>query len=127
MGRHDRWTDFDVALHYAKLGRPQPGAQVTVPESTLQARVRRLALDYGWLYFHDQDSRKNDAGMLDTVLAKPGHPLYLWELKRQEVMKPTEEQHNWLSVLGHVTGVESALYRPSDWSTIVDLLTRPPR
>ena len=94
------------------------------PESSFLGTVRRAALELGYLYFHDHDSRGNTAGLPDTLLAKPGHPLYLWELKKDARSKPTIEQLTWVSVLNRCTRVEAGIYRPADWDVMLAKLTK---
>ncbi len=93
------------------------------PEGVLMGKVRRCALENGFLFYHTFDSRGSDVGYLDCTLAKPGHPLYIWELKDRR-RKPTMEQLEWLAFLPQATGVEAALYRPADWPTMEALLRR---
>jgi len=94
-----------------------------MPEGLLLGRIRRLALDHGWRAFHVYDSRRSEYGYPDLTLARPGSPLYLWELKAAKG-KLTHDQEVWLSILQQVTGVEAACYRPSDWPMIVEKLRR---
>ncbi len=93
------------------------------PEGVLLGKIRRCALENGFLFYHTYDSRGSDVGYLDCTLTKPGHPLFIWELKDRR-RKPTMEQLRWLAFLPQATGVEAALYRPADWPTIEALLRR---
>lgn len=94
------------------------------PEHALQARVRRLALESGWLCYHTHDARRSAPGFPDLVLCRPGGLLFT-ELKTT-TGKLTREQAVWLDVLGRsVPGVEAHLWRPGDWEIIYARLTRP--
>lgn len=110
----------------AYLARVQghPASHREEPERAFQAKLRRAALDLGLLYFHTYDSRRSDAGWPDTAICDPmRRVLYLWELKRTGG-KPTKEQVQWLSALGHVRRVETGLYYPEDWPVMLAQLTR---
>lgn len=108
---------------HALLARTGAGPVVPhEPERAFQARLRRAALDLGWLYYHTYDSRGSDADFPDTLLTKPGRVL-IWELKVGR-NKPTQGQRNWLSVLATVPGVETGCYWPRDWETMLAILTR---
>ena len=94
------------------------------PEGVLLGKVRRLALDTGWLFHHVLDSRGCDPGFLDVCAVKPGRLLFA-ELKTL-LGKLTREQHLWLDMLRHsVPGVEVEVWRPSDWPHIEATLRRP--
>jgi hypothetical protein len=96
-------------------------------EAILQRQLRSLARAHGWLYYHTHDSRLSDAGFPDTVLCRmatgeiPGRLVFA-ELK-SEAGKMTQDQQLWLEVLAHsVPGIESVLWRPSDWGAMVATL-----
>lgn len=93
------------------------------PEGLLLARVRRCALDNGFLFYHTYSSRRSDPGYLDCTLTKPGHPLYIWELKTR-TGKLTREQETWIAFLRQATCIEAACYRPAELPLMQALLTR---
>jgi hypothetical protein len=99
------------------------GPDTDIPEGTLLAQVRRLALDHGFLFYHTYSSRRSDPGYLDCTLTKPGHPLYIWELKSTHG-KLTLEQARWVRFLQAAPRIEAAVYWPKDLPTITALLTR---
>jgi hypothetical protein len=101
----------------------QQGAQEVIPEGTFMGQIRRLALDNGWLFHHVLDSRGCEPGFPDICCVKPGHPVILAELKTQ-TGKLTREQALWLEFLGKATGLHTALWRPSDFPALAQLLTR---
>ena len=85
-------------------------------EADLQRTVEELAARLGFLVFHDRDSRRNNAGFLDTWLIHPasGH-LLVRELKT-ESGRLTSEQEDWFSALT-LGGYDVAVWRPSDLHT----------
>ena len=102
------------------------------PEGAFLGRLRRLALDHGWLAYHTHDSRKSEMGFPDLCLARAASAtsqgrqgrLIFAELKSQQG-KVTREQAVWLDVLRHtVPGIEVYLWRPSDFNNIVQILSR---
>jgi hypothetical protein len=99
------------------------GAPIEAPESDLQARVRRLARESGWLVYHTRDSRGSDKGFPDLVLCRPGSLLFI-ELK-SAAGKLSAEQATWIDLLRHsVPDVEAYLWRPADWPEIQQRLLR---
>lgn len=90
---------------------------LAVREDELLAMVLELAGYTGWLVWHDHDSRMNRAGWPDLVLAKPGRPLCLWELKTERGrLRPAQER--WLHVLQQVPGIDVRVVRPADWPAV---------
>ena len=70
----------------------------------------------GWLVFHDNDSRRNNAGFPDLVLVKDGKIIFA-ELKRQSKRaKLSDEQDVWIAELKRASSknVMVAVWRPSD-------------
>jgi hypothetical protein len=92
-----------------------------VSEAGFQAQIVELAELLGYLWWHDQDSRKNNAGFPDLHLLHPvWHRRIIAELKTEKG-QPTAEQYFWL--LGLIEcGEEAYLWRPSDWESIVETL-----
>lgn len=90
-------------------------------ESDFQRAITDLARLCGWLWWHDTDSRLNPAGMPDLILAKPGHPLIIAELKRERGrLRPA--QSVWMGVLAQVPGIVARTWRPADWPEIERML-----
>ena len=109
------------------VARWGPAVEVQVAEESersFQGRVRRAALDLGWHYHHEVDSRGDlDTGWPDTFLAKPG-TLIIWELK-VGTHKPTQEQLTWLSLFRTVPGVVDASVRyPREWDAMLEILSK---
>lgn len=89
-------------------------------ERAFQASVVDLAELRHWRVWHDQDSRRNAAGMPDLILLRPPRLLFV-ELKTDRGrLRP--EQREWLDELGRCPGVEVHVWRPGDWPTIEEVL-----
>ena len=86
----------------------------TTLEAELQANVAALAAALRLQYFHDVDSRRNNAGFPDTVIAGPrGHCFA--ELKRHDGrVRPA--QRSWIATLT-AGGAAVYLWRPADWQS----------
>ena len=89
-------------------------------EKSFQRRVVQLARLYGWVVHHTLDSTGTRAGEPDLRMIRP--PRYLLaELKSQHGrLRP--EQVAMLAMLERCPGVESFVWRPSDWQQIVEVL-----
>jgi len=130
-----RWTEADAIAHAQHHGLAlDPALTLSAkaramdpetPEGVLLGRVRQCALAHGFLFYHTYSSRKSDVGYVDCTIAKPGHPLYLWELKSKDG-KLTLEQQRWQAFLSQTSGTHVAVYRPDQWAMIEHLLTRRP-
>lgn len=73
-------------------------------EATLQERIRLLARQFGWLYYHTHLAKHSPAGFPDGVLLR-GDRLIFEESKRQAPTKrnqPSPAQQEWLDALGHI-------------------------
>lgn len=91
-------------------------------EATFQAEVVREAEANDWCCWHDNDSRRNAAGMVDLICAKPGRPLLLWELKtRSGRVRPM--QRFWVDLLSQALGVHTGVFRPADWTQMREILS----
>jgi hypothetical protein len=118
LARHGLALDPTLTLR-----SPASGMDPESPEGVLLAKVRRVALDNGWLFHHVRNSRGCDPGFLDICCVKPGQPLLIAELKSREG-KLTLEQMQWMEFLRQAQGIETYLWRPADWPTIQHLLTQ---
>jgi hypothetical protein len=138
MRGFDIKTQEDVDEYYRRQGfappRHGPGSvwegvvapaamPDAIPEGALLAKVRQCALANGFLFYHTYSSRKSEPGYVDCTIAKPGHPLYLWELKTKDG-KLTMEQQRWIEFLSQTRGTEVAVYRPDQWALMEQRLTR---
>ena len=106
-----------------------------VTEKEFQASVQELAVPCGWRTYHVHDSRrqvrdrgglpayvgdKDIKGFPDLVLVRPPRTIFA-ELKKEKG-RVTPEQRQTLNLLGECPGVETYLWRPSDWDQIMDIL-----
>lgn len=106
-----------------------PAQRTTPPEESearFQERLRQMADTYGYLFYHPYDSTKSTPGWPDVALVHPhGSPLFLWELKRQsQQARPSPSQRRWLDALQRATSIHTAVFRPSDWQTMLRLLAQ---
>ena len=106
----------------ADFRRKEPRRQVDrlVSEQNFQVAIVEAAKLSGWAVWHDTDSRRNLAGLPDLELVRDR--LVKAELKRQ-TGNPTPGQERYLLALARA-GVETYLWRPSDWHEIVGVLKR---
>ncbi len=97
-------------------------ALVKMSEREFQAQIRALSTVLGWLDYHTWSAMHSTAGFPDTVLVKPPRVIFA-ELKTENG-KITPHQQFWLDMLRLCPGIETYLWRPSDWNTIVEILNR---
>ena len=91
-----------------------------VSEKAFMQSVIELARVTGWLCYHTHDSRRSQAGFPDCVLVR-GERLVCLELKTERGrLRP--EQKVWLAALAK-TEAEVCLVRPSQWESLVELLS----
>ena len=89
-------------------------------EDQLKAAVIELAELLGWRVFTIRNSKRavvqsrTGKGWPDLALCRPPR-LLLVELKSAQG-RPTPEQHEWLCALSDCEGVETALWRPQQWT-----------
>jgi hypothetical protein len=106
---------------------PQEKMLRSIKERDWQATVIRVAVDYGWKYYHAPDNKpingriqKVVAGFPDLVLVK-GRRLVFAELKRElGIVSPQQEA--WLDALRQ-TGAEGYIWRPSDLDEVLRVLS----
>ena len=92
-------------------------------EKQFLALVRELAQWCGWRVYHTHDSRRSPAGFPDLVLVR--RPIVILAELKAARGRLTPEQRAWLEALGQCPGVETYLWRPSDWRQIEARLKRP--
>jgi len=100
-----------------RAGVVVPEAAPAITERSFMQAMRREALRHNWLFYHTFDSRRSAPGFVDCVIAKPGRPLLMAELKVPGGVV-TLAQQRWLEVLGQVDGVEAHLWTPDEWPDI---------
>lgn len=101
-----------------RAGVLAPPVVPALTERAFMQAVRRAAVAEGWLFYHTFDSRRSAPGFVDCVMAKPGKPLLMWELKVPGGVV-TLAQQRWLAVLGQVTHVEAGIWRHDQWDELV--------
>lgn len=93
-------------------------------EAEFQSAIIRLARLNGWRVYHPPDNRPARNGRVQSV--EPGFPdltlvrdgeLIFAELKTS-TGRVRPEQHEWLTALALVPGVETYIWRPGDFDAI---------
>lgn len=98
--------------------RPTPPMQ---KERHFQDQVLRAARLLGWtLRYHTHDSRHSPSGFPDLVLVRER---VVWAELKTDTGKLSAAQTEWINGLLEA-GQEALVWRPRDWSQIVDTLTR---
>lgn len=105
----------------ASLNSAQLALANAMSEAELQESVEETLDTFKWLWFHDEDPRRNNAGLPDLIAVRGGRLLMI-ELKRASGrVRPA--QATWLGELEQ-TPIEVYVWRPADWhaGTIEDVL-----
>ena len=96
---------------------------MTLADHMTEAQWQKRVTDYAALrhlrVWHDNDSRRNDAGLPDLLIVGPGGVAWL-ELKSAKG-RVRREQAEWLADL-RAAGQHAHVYRPEDWSDVKALL-----
>lgn len=93
-----------------------------VTEAAFQEAVVARAALYHWWVWHDNDARRNEAGLPDLILVRPPRIIFA-ELKKQNG-RVSAEQRGVLAMLDDCPGVESYVWRPSDEPVLDAVLRR---
>lgn len=89
-------------------------------EKQFMRRIIDLAKLRNWLCYHTHDSRHSEPGYPDLTLVRPPR-LIVAEVKTERGrLRPM--QRLWLDYLRECEGVETHLWRPSDWGVIEEIL-----
>jgi hypothetical protein len=100
-------------------------------EAAFQQQVLNLATLYDWATYHPPDNRPSGrtgrvqrvvAGFPDLTLVRDEALLFA-ELKKENG-RVSPAQTRWLTLLAKVPGVETYIWRPSDWDEIQARLSR---
>lgn len=83
-------------------------------EADFQRAVTDLLDTLGLRYWHDNDSRRNKAGLPDLIIVCPAG--VLWRELKTERGRVTSEQREWLTDL-HSAGQDADVWRPRDLDT----------
>lgn len=81
-------------------------------ERELMDAIVEYAERHGWRVWHDNDSRRNAAGLPDLILMREGE--LLWAELKTERGRVRPEQMDWLRELAEA-GEEVYVWRPSEW------------
>lgn len=87
-------------------------------EADYQGRITDYATIMGWRWWHDNDSRRNTAGLPDLLLVRRDRLVFA-EIKGPKG-KASPEQKTWLAALGGA--VEAYLWFPKDWPDVLRVL-----
>ncbi len=83
-------------------------------ERDLQESVEELAALLGWWAWHDQDSRRNRAGLPDLLLVRGDRAM--WRELKTQAGRVRPEQRRVLDMLTRA-GHDTAIWRPTDWTS----------
>lgn len=113
-----------MSLVVARQGLSYPRARRVVfgdeSEKHFLGRVVQLARACGWVDWHTLDSTGTRAGEPDLRLVRPPRVIFA-ELKSQHG-RVRLEQAAAIALLEQCPGVETYLWRPSDWARVVEVL-----
>jgi hypothetical protein len=105
------------ATHLHIIVGPLP---LRISEKVFQSQILEAARYLGWLPYHVFDSRRSVPGFPDLVLVRPPRALFA-ELKTEKGVL-SAAQTAWLAQLEGCPGIETFVWRPRDWETIVATL-----
>lgn len=99
-----------------------PDPRLLESEATFQRAILSYLDAFGWIAFHDTDSRQSRVGFPDLV-ATNGRVLLLVELKSMKGrIRP--EQQAWADALSGVTTLVSGIFRPDQTDALYGLIRR---
>ena len=93
---------------------PPGHTRPAMSEADLQASVIDLARRTRWLYFHDNDSRRNKAGLPDLLLVHPETGRVIFAELKSDTGKLRPEQKQWIDALVR-GGHHVVTWRPEHW------------
>lgn len=95
-------------------------------ESTFDATLKQVAKLFGWVGYHNPDSRRSQEGFPDRVFRRgPKYKLRLIVVElKQKGKNPTPAQLEWLDSF-RAAGVPVYTWRPDDWDEIEKVLKSP--
>lgn len=99
----------------------QATREMKMSEAAFQKRITDLCDWLGLRWHHEVDSRKSKSGFPDLVIVAPARVIFA-ELKTEKG-RLTAEQEAWVQSLNRA-GVLAFVWRPQDWESIKNLLTR---
>lgn len=89
--------------------------QRSITEDDLQLKVCSAASWLGWHWWHDNDSRRNKAGLPDLMVWGYGQ-FFMVELKRETGRLSAVQEVRITELVA--AGVEVHVWRPSDWPQV---------
>lgn len=107
---------LEMAGESAKGTHPAPEPEIS--EKEFDAKVVDYAERRGWLSYHTWNSRRSAKGFPDRVFVRER---VVWAELKDESGAMSKEQREWRDALQRA-GAEWYLWRPSDWSRIVEIL-----
>ena len=90
-------------------------------EAPLMAKVKKLAVLYGFRYYHTRNSRRSDEGYPDVTMVKGGRLIYAELKSKTGTVDP--EQWEWLRDLA-AADAETYVWRPAELQEIAKVLAR---
>lgn len=122
---------FDpAAWTVAELAELAPALLLDVTEAVYQAVIVKVARHHGWHVVHTYRTKvgpgqwrtaTTENGVPDLMLMRPPSLVFL-EVKAQKGTA-APEQIAWIADAQACTGVEAYIVRPTDWSSVAELLT----
>jgi len=92
----------------------------SMSEAELQLYIKETAILFEWWYFHDEDSRRNEPGLPDTILIKP--PYMVWNENKTMKGRLRNDQKICLNKLSASHQIVY-LWRPCDKAQILAVLS----
>jgi len=96
---------------------------IKITEKQFEVQVKELAQLKGWLYYHTWRSFHSPKGFPDCVMVRIRDRRLIFAELKAEGKKLTLEQLDWINSLDIVDNVETYLWHPSDWDSIVEILS----
>lgn len=90
-------------------------------EAQFTAAVRQYARLRGWLEYHTYRSTRSPAGFPDLVMVR--QPRLIFAELKDERGRLIAAQETWIRALSGPSGVETYVWRPSDWPEIERVLS----
>jgi len=85
-------------------------------ETAFQAQITDLCDTLRLPWFHDEDARRDNAGLPDLIIPAPP-VLHIWELKTMRG-RLRREQEVWGAYLARCREIDYRVLRPADWPLI---------
>jgi hypothetical protein len=96
----------------------------SVPESDVQATLTEALEAFGYLWHHETDSRRSNAGLPDIIAVHYVTGALGFIECKTEVGRLRADQVAWRDALRRVQGISYSVARPSTLDAIVERLAR---